>query len=140
MPRWQFILWLAAKSKLRTLDLAPYLGKGILCLLCKSHPETNAHLFFDCNYAWNVWSFILEKFGMKLRIRSIYRLLPWIGHKGRFAGFLGKKRCLLLAAAVYFVWQARNISLFEGSSTPWIDTATKAEFYILRAMHLGNLF
>lgn len=140
LPRWKFILWLATKFKLRTLDIAPYLNQVVSCTLCKSLNESTVHLFFDCNFSWNVWTFVLEKTGLHLNIRSATRLLSWMGSRGRYAGFMGKKRCLALAATVHLIWQARNLSLFDGINTPWMDTASKAEFYILRAFHLGHLF
>ncbi|KAH1214891.1 hypothetical protein GmHk_13G036156 [Glycine max] len=46
-PKMSFILWLAIKNCLLTLDRAAFLNKGLLCPLCRTEAESHAHLFFS---------------------------------------------------------------------------------------------
>ena len=46
-PKMSFILWLAIKNRLLTLDRAAFLNKGLLCPLCRTEAESHAHLFFS---------------------------------------------------------------------------------------------
>ncbi|KAK3212622.1 hypothetical protein Dsin_017328 [Dipteronia sinensis] len=71
IPRMSFILWLAIRGRLSTLDHVhlynPYVGT--LCVLCSSSPETHAHFFFECAYSKVIWSHLKDMCGR-----------PWNGH------------------------------------------------------------
>ncbi|KAK3221993.1 hypothetical protein Dsin_009018 [Dipteronia sinensis] len=49
IPRMSFILWLAIRGRLSTLDRVHLHNPrvGTLCVLCSSSPETHAHLFLS---------------------------------------------------------------------------------------------
>lgn len=59
IPKHAFIAWVAARHRLHTRDRL--ISWGILvppsCLLCSSHDESLQHLFFDCSFSNEVWSF-----------------------------------------------------------------------------------
>ena len=46
-PKMSFILWLAKKNRLLTLDKAAFLNKRVLCPLCSNEAESHAHVFFS---------------------------------------------------------------------------------------------
>ncbi|KAK2649161.1 hypothetical protein Ddye_016650 [Dipteronia dyeriana] len=53
IPRMGFILWLAIKGRLSTLDRVQRYDPQVVttCVLCNSQAETHAHLFFECFYS-----------------------------------------------------------------------------------------
>ncbi|KAL5125555.1 putative ribonuclease H protein [Glycine soja] len=53
-PKMSFILWLAKRNRLLTLDKVAFLNKGSLCPLCSNESESNAHLFFSCRKSLQV--------------------------------------------------------------------------------------
>lgn len=57
IPRHAFILWLAIKHKLKTLDrVAVWQGvQDVKCSLCENGVESPDHLFFECGYSLEVW-------------------------------------------------------------------------------------
>ncbi|KAL5185111.1 hypothetical protein HKD37_17G048683 [Glycine soja] len=57
-PNISFILWLAKKNRLLTLDKAAFLNKDSLCPLYSNEVESNAHLFFSCRKSLHVWAHI----------------------------------------------------------------------------------
>ncbi|KAK3221999.1 hypothetical protein Dsin_009024 [Dipteronia sinensis] len=65
IPRMSFILWLAIRGRLSTLDCVHLYNPrvGTLCVLCSSSPETHAHLFFECAYRKVIWSYLKDMCG-----------------------------------------------------------------------------
>ncbi|XP_015166803.1 uncharacterized protein [Solanum tuberosum] len=53
VPKHSFIFWLAIRCRLLTRERLVQMGIGqdITCPLCGSYPETNAHLFFECEFS-----------------------------------------------------------------------------------------
>ncbi|KAJ6984025.1 hypothetical protein NC653_022290 [Populus alba x Populus x berolinensis] len=53
IPRQSFILWLASKKRLSTMDRLHNAGMlaHTTCILCAAHEESHNHLFFDCHYS-----------------------------------------------------------------------------------------
>lgn len=62
IPRCSFIAWLACKGRMRTKEKLFQWGvvADSTCALCGTCVETIDHLFFQCSYAWQVWSLILS--------------------------------------------------------------------------------
>ena len=57
-PKMSFILWLAKRNWLLTLDKVAFLNKGSLYPLCSNETESNSHLFFSCRKS-HLFSFVL---------------------------------------------------------------------------------
>ncbi|XP_022553965.2 uncharacterized protein LOC111204050 [Brassica napus] len=63
IPKHGFIMWLAALDRLSTRDRMRRWGVSVspLCLFCGSSDECRQHIFFDCPYCREVWSFFYSR-------------------------------------------------------------------------------
>ena len=61
IPRHAFILWLAIKGRLRTMDRLHDQERPRICTLCSLEDETHEHLFFNCRFSHEVWAWITTK-------------------------------------------------------------------------------
>ena len=50
-----------------------------------------------------------------------------------------RRRVLLMAAAVYVIWTARNESIFDNKVHNLEVLSAKTEFLLLRALHLARI-
>ncbi|GJX62906.1 RNA-directed DNA polymerase, eukaryota, reverse transcriptase zinc-binding domain protein [Tanacetum coccineum] len=53
IPRHAFILWMAVKGRLKTLDMISKWMEvhSMACYLCKEYAESHNHLFFSCPFS-----------------------------------------------------------------------------------------
>ena len=120
IPRMGFILWLAIKGRLSTLDRVQRYDPQVIatCVLCNSQNETHAHLFFECLYSKAIWTHLLNKCGCTWIGLSWNDLIDWVSihWKGNSPSTVTKKLCL--AVAVYFIWREGNCRIFESSRRP----------------------
>ncbi|KAJ8422603.1 hypothetical protein Cgig2_022665 [Carnegiea gigantea] len=81
-----FIVWVLLQHRLPTkAKLSKYItDMDTLCPLCHQAIEEDSHLFYDCEYAKEIWG------GHK----------PLVGLPGEYTG-------------VYYIWRARNVALFK---------------------------
>lgn len=65
IPRHAFILWLATRGRLGTMDRLWYLEVTVVsqCRLCHAMVECYKHLFFQCSYSRAVWTAVNRKGG-----------------------------------------------------------------------------
>lgn len=117
IPRMSFILWLAIRGRLSTLDrIHPYTPHaGTLCVLCCAFPETHAHLFFECAYSKVIWSHLKDMCGRPWNGQRWPSFIAWASQrwKGKSPSIVVKKLCL--AVAVYSIWRERNNRIFGSS-------------------------
>ncbi|XP_071714248.1 uncharacterized protein [Rutidosis leptorrhynchoides] len=91
-------------------------GVGSVCPFCKSVPDSQVHLFFECNFSKRVWSKAKVLIPVQLpsdNWQQIVASLAPVAHR-RAARVVVTK--LVFAATVYFVWQERNARLFNGKA------------------------
>ncbi|XP_039020242.1 uncharacterized protein LOC120152010 [Hibiscus syriacus] len=70
IPKYCIILWMAILDRLPTRIRLLRMGLAIdndKCLLCNLESETRNHLFFECDYARNLWKAILQLCGVNRR-------------------------------------------------------------------------
>ena len=73
-----FILWLARRNRLFTLDKVVFLNKGSICPLCSNEAESNAHLFFSCRKPLKVWTHIRDLVPFRSRFTSLPRITDFL--------------------------------------------------------------
>lgn len=118
-PKQTFILWLALLGRMRTKDVLINWGMEVKsnCVLCGNHPETQQHLFFECDYSLNIWSSILGWLGWQRQMLPWALEWQWVLHYSRSK----TARCVLLkacfVAAVYEIWCERNSRIFQNTHT-----------------------
>ncbi|GFS35505.1 hypothetical protein Acr_00g0040240 [Actinidia rufa] len=113
-PKHAFILWLAMKERLLTKDRLPDPGADQTCLLCRTENETTEHLFFQCNFVRQIWSPIKSWLGFRRTLSTLKAAVKWSIKEARGTGIQSKAKRLGIACTTYFVWEARNLRLFEG--------------------------
>ncbi|XP_021994849.1 uncharacterized protein LOC110891465 [Helianthus annuus] len=107
IPRHSFLMWLIVCKKLKTQD--------IMCKWRASGPDSHDHLFFECDFASQVWYGVREKAGMQIigkRWDGIMDYLIQHADSKRATHIIGK---LVVAASAYFIWQERNNRLFSSN-------------------------
>jgi len=112
-PKCTFITWLTILDRLATCDRLQKFGIVCdqLCVLCGNVDETRDHLFFVCEFSYEIWS----------------SLLCWLGIQrtaGDWQGVLQSAHCqsnssascifrMCISIAVYFIWRERNARKFQ---------------------------
>lgn len=63
IPRHSFHAWLVLQNRLPTRDRMIRWGIQVddRCLLCTQQPENRDHLFFDCNYSYDLWRMVMRR-------------------------------------------------------------------------------
>lgn len=63
IPKHAFICWVVAWNRLHTRDRLRNWGLAVpaSCILCNDLVESRAHLFFDCPFSSEVWSFFTSR-------------------------------------------------------------------------------
>ncbi|KAJ6300986.1 hypothetical protein OIU76_021734 [Salix suchowensis] len=129
IPRHSFTLWLAIKGRLRTLDRTYGGRRGEsenLCKLCNRHPETHNHLFFQCNYAQDVWRMVNVRNPFKWPEDIPWnQVWEWGATRFNCKGVACHRiPCMILATTVYHIWYERNARTFNNHFS---STAEKSE-------------
>ncbi|GJR81101.1 RNA-directed DNA polymerase, eukaryota, reverse transcriptase zinc-binding domain protein [Tanacetum coccineum] len=113
----------AAKQKLCTQDRLSrwYPNKVFECSLCQKDLDSHDHLFFNCEYAQKFWKQVCDMARMKFKNFSWdARLNEMSKGKNKHSVWeVIKKLCH--AAAVYYIWQERNLRLFNNSKREATD-------------------
>ena len=124
IPRHAFLLWLIMLKKLiktqdllRQWDISHNTNFYMLqCPLCETQPDSHEHLFFECAYSSQVWSYMRGLAFMDnipSRMEDIVAALIPISSKSSIKSVIAR---LVVAASSYFIWQERNNRIFKKSS------------------------
>ncbi|KAJ6697550.1 hypothetical protein OIU85_003878 [Salix viminalis] len=137
IPRHAFILWLAIKGRLRTMDrMYDHEGPRI-CNLCSLEDETHEHLFFNCRFSHEVWAWLTSKHQTPWPNYRWPDLIQWgaVTYKSKslFPSLVAR---LTLAASVYCIWMERNQRVFKATYRSARRTAEEAH-EVLRTYLLG---
>ena len=115
-PKWSYCLYRALLNKLPTRDRLFRFGiiEDTVCVLCRQEQETNTHLFFDCQFTKYIWSLCKLKLGFgNSQMGSISEEAVGLQLKFKAKDTLYSLSKLLLAAAVWNIWQERNRRIFQ---------------------------
>lgn len=118
IPRQNFHTWLVLLDRCPTRDRMLRWGLTVspLCLLCNNAPESRNHLYFDCNFAFDLWALSARRCGITPNRSwqdtiSQLRNLP--------SGRLSKPHRLLVLLAwqstIYWLWHERNERLHSNT-------------------------
>lgn len=123
IPKHAFILWLLMHERLPTQDkiLKWYPNMNLRCSLCNNGQDSHDYLFFNCNYSRMVW----QQMKRVSRIQCLDN--SWKGVLDELIALPNVKSIwiivqkLVFAASVYFLWQERNVRLFQNNKRKWED-------------------
>ncbi|GFZ16285.1 hypothetical protein Acr_25g0006940 [Actinidia rufa] len=114
IPRHSFILWLGLKDRLLTKNKLQRSIDDLSCPLCRAENETLDHLFFHCRIGNQIGANVKSWLGISRAIHTLKAAVKWMIKEARGTGFPAKIKRIALACTVYYIWEARNKSLFEG--------------------------
>ncbi|XP_009590345.1 uncharacterized protein [Nicotiana tomentosiformis] len=116
LPKWIFILRLAALGRLYTKDRLFKWGvtQDQFCLLCGQDHESLAHLFFTCETTAQLWKKLLNWIGVTRNPMVWEDELQWGMQHASGSSSRAEVYRMLLAVAVYHVWMERNYRVFQG--------------------------
>ncbi|XP_028550791.1 uncharacterized protein LOC114579651 [Dendrobium catenatum] len=114
--RFSIYTWMAFRHGLKTSDNLILRGLSVnpLCAFCQIIEESHNHLFFECDYSFDILKKVFARMNNILLRPNIWQAFHYIDEwdidKSR------KNMCyLLLCAIVYYIWRARNDRLFGNS-------------------------
>lgn len=118
IPKHAFISWIAAWNRLATRDRLRNWGCQVppTCILCNIDDETRDHIFFECEYSAEVWSYFTSR--LHLNPPSQYLdCLIWLQSASRDKN-ISLIIKLIHQAVLYFIWSERNQRLHADLSRP----------------------
>lgn len=79
IPKHAFITWIAARDRMVTRDKLLRCGLTVpsTCVLCSALDETKQHLFFDCQYSHQVWTYFVSRLQLASP-QSFEAILSWL--------------------------------------------------------------
>jgi hypothetical protein len=83
LPKYSFILWLAALGKLRTRDLLSFIPIDPTYVFCRQEEESHKHLFFLCGWPGHLWSMITSWLRLNRATNSLSSALRELHPKKR---------------------------------------------------------
>ncbi|XP_024963978.1 uncharacterized protein LOC112504274 [Cynara cardunculus var. scolymus] len=107
------------------------------CSLCGQCLDSHDHLFFQCPFAGVVWNsvlFMVDLTGMPSRWEQIVQVISDSNSRPKLL-----KQKIVVAAAVYYIWQERNRRLFSATKRTAQDLiAVIRESIFIRADWLAS--
>lgn len=105
---------MAFRHGLKTSDNLILRGLAVnpLCAFCQIIGESHNHIFFECDYSFDILKKLFPRMNIMLLRPNIWQAFhcidDWDIDKSR------KNMCyLLLCVIVYYIWRARNDMLFD---------------------------
>lgn len=79
IPKHAFITWIAARDRMVTRDRLIHWGLRVPanCVLCSFHEESRHHLFFECDFSSQVWSFFISRMHL-VSPQGFEEVLRWL--------------------------------------------------------------
>ncbi|XP_020597784.1 uncharacterized protein LOC110037469 [Phalaenopsis equestris] len=110
-PSMSFFIWRLFSKMIPTDDILKLKGlRGpSRCFFCLAQEETISHLFFECHWVQEVWSFVIGK----LRIPTLH--LTWKMFFTSWADWRGAELQDIPNIVAWFVWMARNQAKHDSS-------------------------
>lgn len=116
VPRHDFLLWLIMRNNLQTQDMLKhwdFSSATVLCVFCKTQPDSNNHLFFECDYSRQVQLLLCPLANLQTNViigSEVVKSLEPIAKKNSLWSIVGR---IVLGAVAYYFWQERNNHLYN---------------------------
>lgn len=116
IPRHSFIIWLACRGRLRTMDRLHSVGilTNNTCILCGIQCGILWALILWCNLSGTVWRAINTKANLHWPCIPWQQLLHWVAmtcqQRNNIISMIAR---LLLSTSVYILWHKRNNRIFS---------------------------
>lgn len=115
IPKHSFILWLAIRRKLLTQDRRQLwqVGDDDSCPFCKGQKDSVDHLFFKCFFPREVLRFFFRKGVIIPEEMTWDQIISFAAARWKGKGLVAIVNKLVLGSLIYFIWQERNLRLFQ---------------------------
>lgn len=115
IPKHSFILWLAVRGKLLTQDRmqAWQMGGESKCPFCNQQQDSLNHLFFQCFFCKEVADYFTNLGVEVVRHQSWSDLVVFASSNWSSNSLVNVVNRLVLGSLVYFLWQERNLRIFQ---------------------------
>ncbi len=114
-----FFVWIVTWGRILTFDNLKKRGCVMQswCCMCKDAEETVDHLFLHCQVAREIWSFVLQSFGIEwvLLYRVMELLFGWWNWLGKSSSILWN---LVPPCLMWTIWREGNNGTFENTESP----------------------
>ncbi|KAK1427907.1 hypothetical protein QVD17_16636 [Tagetes erecta] len=136
IPRHAFHAWLVCQNKLNTQDRMKKWNMNMSCCpLCMRNMDSHEHLFFECDFANQVWKTI-RVFTDMVQVEGKWEdIVQFLISRGEWKSISSTVDRLVLGAAAYYIWQERNARLFENDKR----TPTQISNVILKTVRMRLL-
>lgn len=111
IPRHSFHMWLVIQNRIPTRDRLIQWGLQVdhRCLLCNRNQETIDHLFFSCDFSYDLWNLVAKRL-------EILPNMNWADTLEQITSLslpIPQRLLVLLTwqALVYWIWNGRNTRL-----------------------------
>ncbi|XP_074283115.1 uncharacterized protein LOC141607660 [Silene latifolia] len=123
VPKHSFITWVSMNNGLNTRAKLASFGycQEHLCCICENSDETQAHLFFQCEYSQRVLQEVKKWCGFRIDVTMAGLALTGNSIKG----LKHLVHCQLWASCHYHVWLERNSVRVNAVVTPPIKLAKR---------------
>nr|XP_043619773.1 uncharacterized protein LOC122591577 [Erigeron canadensis] len=110
---------LKTHDKLKPWDVGGAVNLNLVCCsLCKTGPDSHAHLFFECPYSAKVWTLIKDVTYMESSSCKWDDIVVDFLCSRKNNSAKSVIAHLVIAASVYYVWQERNNRMFSNYARP----------------------
>lgn len=118
IPKHAFITWVVARDKMVTRDSLTRWGLTVPSsyVLCTWHNERRQHLFFDCEYSKQVWTFFASRLNL-VSPQGFEAVLRWLKAPSRNKHVTLIIR-LIHQVVLYLVWKERNRRIHTAVEKP----------------------
>ncbi|KAK1421767.1 hypothetical protein QVD17_24378 [Tagetes erecta] len=113
IPRHAFHVWLVCRKKLNTQDKMRKWDMNMRCCpLCVKDMDSHEHLFFECEYARQVWGNVRSYTSLG-HIEGVWEIIVgFLNTRGNWKSTESIIDRLVVGATAYYVWQERNARIF----------------------------
>lgn len=133
-PKHCFIFWLVARDRLPTRDKLHFVISDLSCPICGIHTETQEHLLFACPLAKEVWLRLLRWLHIPIVFYPWNSLVRWTLDNARRKSARTKFIKATFAATIYYLWNARNLKIFEDQLTNALDVVHRITTHVYRLL------
>ncbi|PKU74823.1 hypothetical protein MA16_Dca005014 [Dendrobium catenatum] len=109
---------MAVIGKLKTADNLMFRGIAVppTCSLCTVYPENHNHLFFDCEFSFNILTRLLPDLNIFLLRPTLTQVFDFFEHSMMHSRLEKDFACLTASCIIYFIWKERNFRRFSNQS------------------------